>query len=243
MIDLFKSDFAPIENSINFNRQPEEKKIRNVESFANADFERQYNDSKILKVVEKDPYSDIRIRSNEESKVVNDLNPEQKHYEDNNKENEEELIDDNSNAEYTIDDFGKDVVCNCGVNVIKANNIINEVSKKEVNLDIIASKLDEKKIECVLKKINKYKLKQFPKEAIKVVKKNEENIEEPVRSNEVKVTNKVKLRKEIKRKQNVKLEEEEEEEEDDSDNIFKDIFSNEIILLIVIIILAFTYLK
>ena len=85
--------------------------------------------------------------------------------------------------------------------------------------------------------------KDYLEEANKVVKKNEENIEEPVRSNEVKVTNKVKLRKEIKRKQNVKLEEEEEEEEDDSDNIFKDIFSNEIILLIVIIILAFTYLK
>ena len=243
MIDLFKSDFAPVEKFINFDRQHEETKVKNVESFANADFERQYNDSRIIKVVEKDPYSDIRIRGTQESKVVNDLNPEQKHYDDNNDDNndDEEIIDDSNEIEYTMEDFGKDVVCNCGVNVIKANNIISEVSKKAVNLDSIVSKLDKKQMECVLKKINKYKLKQFPKEAVDVVKKNDVNVEEEIKkSNEEKVSNKIKLKKEMKKKENVQVEE---EEEDYDYNIFKDIFSNEIILLVVIIILAFTYLK
>lgn len=232
MFDLFKSDYAPIEN------------------FSNIDFETKFKNNNVDRVVYKDPYSDERNKG-EKKELANEYIPPEKKPEPgtsriesvntkvNKKEAPEVMVKDIINEKdeiYTMEKFGKDLVCTCGVDVKNASNIIQEVNKKAIMLDKIVSNLKKNQRECVLNKINKLKLSQFPssstdddslddllEDALDVVKAEAE----PTKNKDIKIINTSKDAKSTSKQV--------EEEQGEIYNISHDIFSNEMIIIAVII--------
>ncbi len=234
MFDLFKSDYAPIEN------------------FSNIDFERKFKNNNVDRVVYKDPYSDER-NNVDKKELANEYIPPEKKPEPgtsriepvntkvSKKEATEVMVKDIINETdeiYNVEKFGKDLVCTCGVDVKNASNITQEVNKKAIMLDKIVSNLKKNQRECVLNKINKLKLSQFPssskeessvdellEDALDVVKAEAEP--EPTKNKDIKVINTSKDARSTNRQV--------EEEQGDIYNISHDIFSNEMIIIAVII--------
>ena len=235
MFDLFKSDYAPIE------------------SFSNIELERQFKENKVERVVYRDPYSDERNNKTENKELINGYIPPEKKPDPgtsriesvntkiNKTESSEVKLENIQNGKpkdneiYTIEKFGREIVCNCGVDVKNASGIIQEVSKKAIMLDKIVSNLKQNQRECVLTKINKLKLSQFPdtaiddaafedalEDALEVVKA------EPIKKKEVKLVESENKEKPVKKQI-------EDEEQGDIFNISHDIFSNEMIIIAVII--------
>lgn len=222
MFDLFKSDYAPIE------------------SFSNIEFEKKFKDN-VDRIIYKDPYSDERNNNNNESELANEYIPPEKKPEPgtsriesintkNSKKEAPEAITKDIKVEldevYTNEKFGKEIVCNCGVDVNNAADIIQEVSKKAIMLDKIVSNLKKDQRECVLTKINKLKLSQYPGKVI-----NDEpvvSLKEPTKKEVEMVTSDKKLKVKVNNKQV-------EEEQGEIYNISHDIFSNEMIIIAVII--------
>ena len=161
MFDLFKSDYAPIE------------------SFSNIELEKQFEENKVERVVYRDPYSDERNNKTENKELINEYIPPEKKPDPgasriesvntkvNKTESTEVKLDNIQNIKskndevYTIEKFGREIVCNCGVDVKNASGIIQEVNKKAIMLDKIVSDLKENQRECVLSKINKLKPFEF----------------------------------------------------------------------------------
>lgn len=220
MFDLFKSDYAPIE------------------SFSNIEFEKKFKDN-VDRVIYKDPYSNERNNNNGESELANEYIPPEKKPEPgtsrlesvntkvNKKEAAEAIVEDvkvELNEVYTKEKFGKEIVCNCGVAVSNASDIIQEVSKKAIMLDKIVSNLKKDQRECVLTKINKLKLSEYPE---KVINDNPViNLKEQTKKEVKIVTSDKKLKVDNKQI---------EEEQGEIYNISHDIFSNEMIIIAIII--------
>lgn len=207
MIDLFKSDYAPLE------------------TFSNINFDRRVIHNEVK---EKDSHSDIRIKTDENPVLTNALSI---------KEEQEKKLEEEKNV-YTIDMFGNDIVCGCGVNVKNAAEILEESKKRAVDIDNIVSKLNKKQRECVMSKFNKFKLSDFPHKAVDVVSPNYIDLKKkvvPVEEEQEEMQEEMQ-EEELIQEENVNI-------NDDSSNIFGDFESNEVIMLIIAILVILIVLN
>tara|TARA_B100001248_G_C27374236_1_gene453313 strand:- start:89 stop:727 length:639 start_codon:yes stop_codon:yes gene_type:complete len=204
MIDLFKSDYAPLE------------------TFSNINFDRRVIHNEVK---EKDSHSDIRIKTEENPILKNALSI---------KEEQEKKVEEESNV-YTIDMFGNEIVCGCGVNVKNAAEILEESKKRAVDIDNIVSKLNKKQRECVMAKFNKFKLSDFPDKAVDVVSPKYNNVKKVESKQVVQVEEENDLQEEVMEEETIQ-ENDNVKDDEDSLSLLGDFESNEIVMLIIAIL-------